>query len=39
MSKSETNMIQDLSELYEAFKGHPDDQVIDTSTLYFFLNQ
>lgn len=39
MNKNETNMIQDLSELYEAFKGHPDDTSIDTSTLYFFLNQ
>ena len=25
MNKSETNMIQDLGELYEAFKGHPED--------------
>lgn len=39
MSKTETNMIQDLTELYEAFKGHPDDHSIDASTLYFFLNQ
>lgn len=39
MTSIETNVIEDLSELYEAFKGHPDDQTIDTSTLYFFLNQ
>ncbi len=39
MTSLETNVIEDLSELYEAFKGHPDDHTIDTSTLYFFLNQ
>lgn len=39
MSTIESNIIGDLSELFEAFKGHPDDQNIDTSTLYFFLNQ
>lgn len=32
-------MIQDLGQLYEAFKGHPEDQSIDASALYFFLNQ
>ena len=39
MTNKETNVLEDLSELYEAFKGHPEDQTIDTSTLYFFLNQ
>lgn len=38
MSKIENNIIEDLTDLYEAFKGHPDDHSIDTSTLYFFLN-
>lgn len=33
------NIISDIVEMFEVFKGHPEDKVIDVSTLYFFFNQ
>lgn len=33
------NIVSDIVEMFEVFKGHPEDKTIDVSTLYFFFNQ
>lgn len=38
-AQPETNIINDIIGMFEAFKGHPEDRTIDVSTLYFFFNQ
>lgn len=32
------NIVNDIVEMFEVFKGHPEDKTIDISTLYFFFN-
>lgn len=32
------NIVSDIAEMFEVFKGHPEDKTVDVSTLYFFFN-
>jgi hypothetical protein len=38
-NNKEKNIIGEIVEMFEVFKGHPEDKTIDVSTLYFFFNQ